>query len=148
SALNAVIRSLQLHAGDEVLTGDAEYGALDILWDWVAARTGATVRRVPFDELAEPEPRTRVVFCSHIEWSSGRVNDLGPVIAAARAAGALSIVDGAHAPGQLELNLATLGADVYSGNAHKWLCSPKGAGFLYARLEVQPLIEPLVISWD
>jgi isopenicillin-N epimerase len=148
SALNAVIRSLDLGAGDEVLTGDAEYGALDILWSWVATRTGARVRRVPFDKLGDVGPRTRVVFCSHIEWTSGRVNDLAPVIAAARSAGALSIVDGAHAPGQIDLNVGALGADVYSGNAHKWLCAPKGAAFLYARPEVQPLIEPLVISWD
>ena len=148
SALNAVIRSLELHAGDEVLIGDAEYGALDILWDWVARRTGATVRRVPFDELADLGPRTRIVFCSHVEWTSGRVNDVAPVIAAARSAGALSIVDGAHAPGHIPLRLAELGADLYSGNCHKWLCGPKGSAFLYARPEVQPLIEPLVISWD
>jgi isopenicillin-N epimerase len=104
------------------------------------------VRR-PFAEL-EPGPRTRVVFCSHVEWTTGRVNDVAGVCARARAAGALSIVDGAHAPGQIDLDLESLGADVYAGNCHKWLCAPKGSGFLYARPEAQPLIDPLIVSWD
>lgn len=149
TALNTVIRSLRLGPGDEVLMGDAEYGGMEILWEFIVARTGARLVRRPFAEL-EPGPQTRVVFCSHIEWISGRVNDLRPVIEAARDAGALSVVDGAHAPGQLPLPLALddLGADVYAGNCHKWLCAPKGSGFLYARPEVQPLIDPLVVSWD
>jgi isopenicillin-N epimerase len=147
TALNTVIRSLRLEAGDEVLMGDAEYGGMEILWEFIAARTGARIVRQPFAEL-EPGPRTRIVFCSHIEWVSGRVNDLRAVIDAARAAGAMSIVDGAHAPGQIPLTLDELGADVYAGNCHKWLCAPKGSGFLYARPEAQPQIDPLVVSWD
>ncbi len=147
SGLNAVARSLRLGPGDEVLLGDAEYGGLEILWQHVARRTGATLVRRPFAELV-PGPRTRVVFCSHVEWTTGRVNDVAGVCALARAHGALSIVDGAHAPGQLDLRLDSLQADVYAGNCHKWLCAPKGAGFLYARPEAQPLIEPLIVSWD
>jgi isopenicillin-N epimerase len=147
SALNAAIRSLELEAGDEVLLGDAEYGGLDILWDWVAARTGAVLRRAPFAELA-PGPSTRVVFCSHVEWTSGRVNDVVAVCSAAREVGAISIVDGAHAPGQIAVDVPSTGADVYAGNCHKWMLSPKGAGFLYVRPELQPLVDPPVISWD
>jgi isopenicillin-N epimerase len=146
-ALNAVVRSLDLRAGDEVLLGDAEYGGMQILLEHVAARHGATLRRAPFAAL-EPGPRTRAVFCSHIEWSSGQVNDVAGLCARMRAAGVLTIVDGAHAPGQLALDLEEIGADVYAGNCHKWLCAPKGSGFLYARPEVQPLIEPVVLSWD
>ncbi len=145
--MNAVVRSLELGQHDEVLLGEAEYGGMELLWEWVARRTGVTLRRQPFDEL-EPGPRTRVVFCSHVEWTSGRVNDVAEACRRARAAGALSIVDGAHAPGQIDLHLDSLGADVYTGNCHKWLCAPKGAAFLYARREVQKLIDPLVISWD
>lgn len=146
SAVNAVARSLPLEPGDEVLMPEDEYPGMGILWAYVAERTGARVVRAQFDEL-EPGPRTKVVFVSHVEWTSGRVNDLAPVLARAREAGALSIVDGAHAPGQLDLQLDVLGADIYAGNCHKWLCAPKGTGFLYARPEVQHLIDPLVVSW-
>ncbi len=147
SALNAATRSLELAPGDEVLLGDAEYGGLERLWSYVAARTGATLVRRPFDEL-DPGPRTRALFCSHVEWTSGRVNDVAAICRRAREAGALSIVDGAHAPGQIDLDLEALGADVYAGNCHKWLCAPKGSAFLYARPEAQRWIEPLVVSWD
>jgi isopenicillin-N epimerase len=147
TGLNAVARSLELGVGDEVLLGDAEYGGMELLWEFVRRRTGATVTRRPFGEL-EPGPRTRVVFCSHIEWSTGRVNDLAPLVTRAREAGALLVVDGAHAPSQLDLDLEALGADVYAGNCHKWLCAPKGSGFLYARPEAQDLIEPAIVSWD
>lgn len=147
SGLNAVVRSLELGPGDEVLLGDSEYGGMERLWEFVRRRTGAAVARRPFDEL-DPGPQTRVVFCSHIEWSTGRVNDLAPLVARTRASGALLVVDGAHAPGQIDLRLDELGADVYAGNCHKWLCAPKGSGFLYARPETQRLIEPTIVSWD
>ena len=147
TALDAVARSLELGPGDEILMGENEYGGVVRLWSYVAGRTGASLRRAPFEEL-DPHERTRVVFCSHVEWTSGRVNDVAEACRRARAADALSIVDGAHAPGQLELALDAIGADVYAGNCHKWLSAPKGSGFLHVRPEVQPLIEPLVVSWD
>jgi isopenicillin-N epimerase len=147
SGLNAAVRSLRLEPGDEVLVADVEYGAMDILWRFVAERTGAAVVHAPFEQL-EPGPKTRAVFCSHVEWSSGRVNDVGALCSAARQAGALSIVDGAHAPGHVDLDLSTLAADVYAGNCHKWLCGPKGAGFLSIRPEAQEWVEPNVVSWD
>jgi isopenicillin-N epimerase len=147
TGLNSVMRSLELAPGDEILCGDMEYGGMQILLEFVAKRTGATVAAQPFAEL-EPGPRTRVVFCSHVEWISGRVNDLAPVIDAAHAADAIVVVDGAHAPGQIPLALDELGADVYSANCHKWLCSPKGSAFLYARPEVQDGLVPPIVSWD
>ena len=147
SAINAAARSLQLEQGDEVLMGDDEYGGMRILWDYVCARSGAHVVQRPFDEL-EPGPRTKVIFCSHIEWSSGRVNDVARLCRRAREAGVLTIVDGAHAPGQIELDLELLGADVYAGNCHKWMCAPKGSGFLHAHPDAQRLIDPLIVSWD
>jgi isopenicillin-N epimerase len=147
TGLNAVARSLDLGPGDEVLLGDAEYGGMERLWEFVRRHTGATVTRRPFAELG-PGPRTRVVFCSHVEWSTGRINDLAPLVTRTRETGTLLVVDGAHAPGQIELDLESLGADVYAGNCHKWMLSPKGAAFLYARPEVQPLIEPTIVSWD
>ena len=147
SAVNAVARSLDLGPGDEILMGDLEYGGMERLWDYVAGRTGATVVRRPFDELT-PGPRTRVLFCSHVEWSTGLINDVAGVCARARDAEVLTVVDGAHAPGQIDVDLRALGADDYTGNCHKWLCAPKGSAFLYATPAAQELIDPAVISWD
>jgi isopenicillin-N epimerase len=86
TALNTVLRSLELQRGDEILCGDAEYGGMQILLRFIAERSGATIVTRPFAEL-EPGPRTQIVFCSHVEWISGRVNDLAPLCAAARDAG-------------------------------------------------------------
>ena len=147
TGLNAAVRSLDLRPGDVILTGDREYGGLLRLFEFVARRTGARIETAPAEEI-DPGPRTRVVFCSHVEWTTGYVNDVAEICRRARAAEAVSIVDGAHAPGQVELDLEALGADVYAGNCHKWLSAPKGSGFLYARPELQEVIEPGVISWD
>ena len=144
SGLNAVIRSLQLAPGDEVLTTRHEYGAVVRTWEFV----GAQLVHAEPDELAGAiGPRTKAVSFSHITSPTALVLPVAEICAAAREAGVLSIVDGAHAPGQIPLDLEALGADVYAGNCHKWLCAPKGAGFLWARPEHQRWIEPLVISW-
>ena len=144
SALNAVIRSLRLEPGDEVLTTRHEYGAVLRTWEFVGAR----LVFVEPEELVEAiGPRTKVVCTSHITSPTARLLPVEEICAAARAAGALSIVDGAHAPGHVPLDLETLGADIYAGNCHKWLCAPKGSAFLWARPEHQRWIEPLVVSW-
>ena len=144
SGLNAVIRSLRLEPGDEVLTTRHEYGAVVRTWEFMGARL---IYAEP-DELADAiGPRTKAVSVSHITSPTALVLPVAEICAAAREAGVLSIVDGAHAPGQISLDLEALGADVYAGNCHKWLCAPKGAGFLWARPEHQRWIDPLVISW-
>lgn len=157
--LNVVARSLSLEAGDEVLATDHEYGAIDNLWAWICSRSGARyVRRsLPFPadaglDLADwlwagVTSRTRVIFLSHITSPTALRLPVEALCARAREAGILSVIDGAHAPGQLPLDLSEVGADFYVGNCHKWLCSPKGAGFIYARPVVQALLEPLVIGW-
>jgi isopenicillin-N epimerase len=144
SGLNAVARSLRFERGDEVLTTTHEYGAITTTWRF----TGATVVECEPEEVIERiGPRTRVVSVSHISSATALVFGVREICASARAAGALAVVDGAHAPGQLPLDLSTLGADVYAGNCHKWLCAPKGAGFLWVAPEHQDWVEPLVVSW-
>jgi isopenicillin-N epimerase len=144
SGLNAVIRSLRFRREEEVLTTHDEYGAIVNTWSFVGAnlvlcRPEALVERIG--------PRTRAVFVSHITSPTALVLPVEDICAGARRAGVLSIVDGAHVPGHLRLDLESLGADIYVGNCHKWLCAPKGSGFLWARPEHQKWIAPLVVSW-
>jgi isopenicillin-N epimerase len=157
--LNVVARSIKLRPGDEVLTTDHEYGALDRTWRFLCEKQGAKYVRQPVrvpirsaDEVVEAiwsgvTDRTRLLFLSHITSPTAITFPIAPLIDRARQAGIISIVDGAHAIGQVDLNLRELGAHFYSSNCHKWLMSPKGSAFLYARKEMQPLVEPLVVSW-
>lgn len=159
AALNVAARSLPLRAGDEILTTDHEYGALDRTWRAVCERTGASYVVQPLPEpLDDPDavvdavfagitPRTRVLFISHITSPTAAILPVERLVARARAHGLWTVIDGAHAPGQVPIDLTALGADFYGGNCHKWLCAPKGAGFLYARADLQGLLDPLVTSW-
>jgi isopenicillin-N epimerase len=157
--VNVVAHSLDLGAGDEVLTSDHEYGACDRVWRYLSARRGFAYCRQPIplpasapEEMAEQfwqavTPRTRVIFLSHITSPTAVRLPIELICARARAAGILTLIDGAHAPGQIDLDLPAIGADFYTGNAHKWLSAPKGAAFLFARREAQSLLEPLVVGW-
>jgi isopenicillin-N epimerase len=147
-AMNAILRALPLEPGDEILTTGHEYGAIELLLDFVAARSGARiVRRSPEEIRAGASRRTRVLVISHVTSPTALLLPVDELCRAAREAGVLSVVDGAHAPGHVPLDLESLGADFYAGNCHKWLCAPKGAAFLYARPESQALLEPAVVGW-
>ncbi len=158
TGVNVVARSLLLQPGDEVLATDHEYGACDATWRFVCAQRGAQYTRVeiplPFERdafvarmLAAVTPRTRVIFVSHITSTTALIFPLAALCAAARERGILTLIDGAHAPGQIPLALDALGADFYTGNCHKWMCAPKGAGFLHARPEHHALLDAPVVSW-
>jgi isopenicillin-N epimerase len=151
SALNTVLRSIPLEAGDEILTTGHEYGATDLLLQFVAERTGArVVRAVDADAdgiWAGATDRTRVLVASHVTSPTALLLPVDELCDRAREAGVLCVIDGAHGPGQVALDLERLGADFYAGNCHKWLCAPKGAGFLYCRPERQALLDPLVVGW-
>jgi isopenicillin-N epimerase len=158
SGLNIVARSLQLRPGDQILTTDHEYSALEKTWAFVCRQTGAevVVVKVPLPLVSEANftdaiiagmtERTRVLFLSHITSPTALLFPIAEVLAEARRRGIWSVIDGAHTPGHIPLELDLLGADFYSGNCHKWMMTPKGSAFLYARPEVQGLLDPLVIS--
>jgi isopenicillin-N epimerase len=152
---NAVLRSLDFRRGDEILITSHSYGAVRQTARYVCSRTGAklveAVLRLPVsgpDELVAAvesrlSGRTRLVILDHIASPTGLVFPLKRLATLARRRGAKILVDGAHAPGQIELNIPALGADWYVGNCHKWLFAPRGCAFLWAR---QPGIHPLAIS--
>lgn len=158
TAVNTVARSLELTAGDEVLTTDHEYGACDAAWEWACRRAGARYRRVavplPFrrEELADRilaavTRHTKLIFLSHVTSPTALIFPVAEVCRRARERGILTLIDGAHAAGHIPLVLDEIGADFYTGNCHKWLCAPKGAGFLRVRPEHHQAIDALVISW-
>lgn len=156
--LNIVAQSLDLKEGDEILTTDHEYSALEKTWAYVARRTGAKIVTVkvpmPFVSeeaftetiLAGITDRTRVLFLSHITSPTALRFPIERPIAEAHKRGIWTVIDGAHTPGHIPLNLDAMGVDFYSGNCHKWLMTPKGSAFLYVRPELQSMINPLVIS--
>jgi len=159
TGVNVVARSLHLEPGDEVLATDHEYGAMDRTWRFLGQKLGFRYInqpiRTPLSSTADfveqfwegVTTRTRVIFLSQITSPTAIIFPVKEICARAREAGILTVIDGAHAPGQIPLDLDALGADFYTGNLHKWLCAPKGSAFLFARPAVQPLIEPLVVSW-
>jgi len=159
TAVNIVARSLRLGPGDEVLTCDHEYGACNRVWAFLAGRQGFTYRPVeiplPVEDpaefvermIAEFTPATRVLFLSQISSPTALTFPIEPVVRAARERGIITLIDAAHAPGQVPVDLDATGADFTTGNLHKWLCAPKGAAFLHARRDVQDLLEPLIVSW-
>jgi isopenicillin-N epimerase len=155
AGVNLVAQSLGLRPGDEIVATTHEYGANELLWRTVCERRGA--RYVAVDTqparavdalLGAVTPRTRALFVSHISSPTALRFPVEELCVRARKAGVLTIVDGAHAPGQIALDMRALDADFYTGNCHKWLCAPKGTGFLYVRADAQPLLEPPIVSWD
>jgi isopenicillin-N epimerase len=158
AGVNAVVRSLALSPGDELLTTDHAYAACKKTLDYAAARVGARVVevKVPFplrgdDDVIEPilaavTPRTRLAMLDHVTSPTALVFPIERLVAELSARGVDTLVDGAHALGMIPLDLARLGAAYYTANAHKWLCAPKGAAFLHVRRDRQKGLHPVSIS--
>lgn len=157
-ALNIVIKDFGLKEEDEILTTDLEYGAMDRTWNYYCDKVGAKYVRQKItlpvtsseqivDELfAGLTSKTKAVFISHITSTTALRLPVEEICKRAKAEGLITVVDGAHVPGHIDLNLEDLEADIYTGACHKWLLTPKGCSFLYVNKEFQPF-DPLVISW-
>lgn len=158
TGVNAVLRSLAFEPGDELLVTDHEYNACRNALNFVAQRSGARVVVVPIpfplerastviDAVMEKvSSRTRLVLIDHVTSPTGMVLPLAEMVARLEDQGIDTLVDGAHAPGMLPLDLDALGATYYTGNCHKWIGAPKGAAFLRVRQDRQADIRPLVVS--
>lgn len=158
TAVNTVLRSVAFRPGDELLTTNHEYNACLNALDVAAERTGARVVRavVPFPvadaaDIVSPivaavTPRTRLALISHVTSATGIVFPIREIVDELQARGVDVLVDGAHAPALLDLDVESIGAAYYAATCHKWVCSPKGTGLLHVRRDKQAEIRPLVIS--
>lgn len=158
-AVNLIAKSLSLSPGDEILTTNLEYGACDRAWQYYCEKVGANYVRQPIElPLQSKEQfvsqfmqgvnsKTKLIFLSHITSATALRFPVESIIKEAKLRGILTFVDGAHAPGQIDLNLTELDVDIYTGACHKWMMMPKGSSFLYVRPELQDQFDPLVISW-
>lgn len=157
--INIIAKSFQLQEGDEILSTNLEYGALDRTWNYYCKKAGAKyVRQKISLPLISKEQfienffegltvRTKAIFISHITSATALIFPVKEICEMAKAKGLFTIVDGAHAAGHIPVNITALDPDVYVGACHKWMCAPKGCSFLYVKKKWQHLFDPLLISW-
>ncbi|MEH1944241.1 MAG: aminotransferase class V-fold PLP-dependent enzyme [Nostoc sp.] len=158
TGVNSVLRSLTFSPEDEILTTNHEYNACRNALDFIASRTGArvVVAKIPFPidspqqviaaVIERVSPKTRLALLDHVTSQTGLIFPIQELAKQLQQRGVDTLVDGAHAPGMISLDLREIGATYYTGNCHKWLCAPKGAAFLYVRRDKQSEIRPLTIS--
>lgn len=159
TAFNIIIRSLKLNEGDEILTTNQEYGAMDKTWKYYCEKRGAKYINQKISlPLQSKESfleefwkgltsKTKVVFMSQITSPTGLIFPVQEVCERAKELGLLTIIDGAHVPAHIPLDLSKLKADIYTGACHKWMLTPKGNSFLFVKKEYQNDFDPLIISW-
>lgn len=156
--VNTILRSLSFKPDDEILITNHIYNACRNAVELVAKQTGAKiiVASIPFpltslEQIINPildkvSSRTKLALIDHITSQTALIFPIEYLVKELNQRGVETLIDGAHAPGFLPLNLRQIGATYYTGNCHKWLCAPKGAAFLYVRPDKQPQIRPLIIS--
>lgn len=159
TAINTIMRSLTLNPGDEILSTDNEYGAMDRTWNFYCKKSGAKYIRqhismpiVSKEQMIEEfwkgyNSNTKVVFLNQISSATALIFPVKEICDKAQQLGLITIVDGAHVPGHVDLDIAELNPDFYTGTLHKWMLAPKGSSFLYVKKEFQDQIDPLVVSW-
>jgi isopenicillin-N epimerase len=157
-AVNIIAKGLGLKAEDEILTTNLEYGACDKTWEYYCKKANAKYVKqtisLPItskEKLIEEffsglTPKTKAIFISHITSATALILPVNDICRIAKQKGLITIVDGAHAPGHIDLNLTLLNADFYTGACHKWMMTAKGSSFLYIKKEFQPF-DPLIVSW-
>jgi len=157
--VNIIAHSLKLQENDEILTTNHEYGACDFTWEFTCGRVGAQYIRCPIllpvdseDEIVETlwqsvTPKTKAIYLSHITSPTALRLPVEKICRRTKEAGILTIIDAAHSPGQIPVDLQALGADIVFGNCHKWMLNVKGSAFLYVRRNLQHIIDPLIVSW-
>ncbi|PQJ12171.1 aminotransferase [Flavipsychrobacter stenotrophus] len=158
-AINIIAKSLKLDEGDEVLSTNIEYGALDRTWNYYCNKGKAKYVRQPIvlpvtskEAIIEQfwkgySNKTKAIFISQITSTTGLILPVKEICEMAKAKGLLTIVDGAHVPGHIPLDLTQIEADIYTGACHKWMMTPKGNTFLYVKKQYQDLFDPLAVSW-
>lgn len=158
-AVNTILRSLNLQHDDEILSTNHEYGAMDKTWNFFCRKTGAKYIRqeislpiVSKEKLLEEfwsgyTSKTKVIFINEISSATALIFPVKEICQKAQELGLITIIDGAHVPGHIDLNISELNPDFYTGTLHKWMLSPKGSSFLYVKKEFQNDIDPLVVSW-
>jgi isopenicillin-N epimerase len=158
-AINIIAKSLKLSPDDEILTTDLEYGAMDRTWNFYSNKIQAKYvkSKITLPILSKAifleefwkgyTERTKIVFISHITSSTALILPVKEICEEAKKRGLITIVDGAHVPGHVSLNLKDIEADFYTGACHKWMMAPKGCSFLYSKKEIQSTLDPLIISW-
>lgn len=158
-AVNTIMRSLNLQKGDEILTTNHEYGAMDRTWNFYCKKSGAKYIRqeislpiISKEQILEEfwkgyNSNTKVIFLNQISSSTALIFPVKEICDKAQQLGLITIVDGAHVPGHIDLNISELNPDFYTGTLHKWMLAPKGSSFLYVKKEFQVDIDPLVVSW-
>jgi isopenicillin-N epimerase len=158
-AINTIMRSLELQPDDEILSTNHEYGAMDRTWNFYCKKTGAKYIRqnislpiVSKEQLLEEfwsgyNSKTRIIFINHISSATALIFPVQEICDRARALGLITIIDGAHVPGHIGLDIQSLDPDFYTGTLHKWMLAPKGASFLYVKETFQNQLDPLIVSW-
>ena len=159
TAVSNIICNLNLKSGDEVLMSSHEYGALIRSWvEWGVKKNIKIIQqevKLPLTNESEfiesiwrgVTPKTKVIFLSHITSATGLIFPVEKIISMAKQKKIMTIIDGAHVPAHIPLNIHKINCDFYAGALHKWLCGPKGASFLYVKKEHQPWVKPLIYSW-
>ena len=158
TGLNAIIKSIQFNKGDEVLISNHEYGALEKTWQFIKTKYKIKINvvKVTLPLISEDQfihdftkkfnNKTKILFLSHITSPTALLFPIKKLISLARQKKIITIIDGAHVPGHIDLNLNTLNADFYSGNCHKWMMSPKGAAFMWSSSKYKNHLDPLIVS--